>query len=338
MSDEDAVTLSYNDALRLAEAVLVAHGASSDHAGCAARSLITAEAEGNRAVGLSHLLTYCDSLDKGRVDGTAEPDIKRHSATLFSVDAREGFPFLGVDLAWRDFVTGARQSGVALLSLRNGYTCGALGYFVRRLAEDHGLAGIAATNAGPAVMPASGGKKPVFCTNPLAFAVPGGDGEAAVVIDQSSAASAIVGIRAAAERGEKIPEGWALDKSGNPTTDPNAALEGTLLPFGGVRGANIALMVEMLAAGLTGANWSRDAPAFNAGTQSPGIGLLIIAIDPRASGGANTEARLISFLKTIQSEEPVHIPGAAKAAMAEASLRDGLRVKRDLYEKILALK
>ncbi len=102
-------------------------------------------------------------------------------------------------------------------------------------------------------MAASGGRRPVFCTNPIAFAAPLPEG-GALVFDQSTAASSLVGIRQAASDGRPIPEGWALDSSGNPTTDPQAALSGTLLAFGGRRGANIALMVELLAAGLTGAN------------------------------------------------------------------------------------
>ncbi|TIW17972.1 MAG: Ldh family oxidoreductase, partial [Mesorhizobium sp.] len=100
---------------------------------------------------------------------------------------------------------------------------------------------------------------PVYCTNPMSFAAPAADGSP-LVIDQSSSATAFVNIRKAAEDGRKIPEGWALDASGNPTTDPAAAMKGAMLAFGGQRGANIALMVEVLAAGLSGANWSLDAP------------------------------------------------------------------------------
>src|SRR3546814_8093250 len=131
-------------------------------------------------------------------------------------------------------------------------------------------------------MVAQGGKARVFCTVPLSVAVPTGDETPALLIDQSSSSASLASLRASAEAGREIPEGWALDPAGHPTTDARAALAGSLLPFGGARGANIALMVELLAAGLTGANWSKDAPPFNKGSASPGAGLFILAIKPAA--------------------------------------------------------
>src|SRR5690606_1974883 len=120
----------------------------------------------------------------------------------------------------------------------------------------------------------SGGTKPVYCTNPMAFAAPVAGGPA-LLIDQSSSATAFVNIRKAASTGDSIPTDWALDEAGNPTSDARAAMKGALVAFGGARGANIALMVEVLAAGLSGANWSLDAPSFTSGTQNPGTGLFV---------------------------------------------------------------
>src|SRR3546814_20854701 len=119
-------------------------------------------------------------------------------------------------------------------------------------------------------MVAQGGKARVFCTVPLSVAVPTGDETPALLIDQSSSSASLANIRASAEAGREIPEGWALDPAGHPTTDARAALAGSLLPFGGARGANIALMVELLSAALTGANWSRVAPPSNKGATPPG--------------------------------------------------------------------
>src|SRR5690606_11951921 len=141
-----------------------------------------------------------------------------------------------------------------------------------------GLVALAATN-GPALMAGSGSTRPVFCTNPLAFAAPRSDAPP-LLIDQASSATAFVNIREAARRGEEIPPGWAVDREGNETTDPGKAIGGALRAFGGARGANIALMVEVLAAGVTGANWSLDAPSFTAGSQSPGSGLFVLGIEP----------------------------------------------------------
>ena len=255
---------------------------------------------------------------------------------MVRIDARQGFPHLGVDTVWAEFAAAAQRSGIAVLSLSSGFTCAALGYFARRLAEGHGLAGFVAANAGPAVMPASGGRRRVFCTNPFAFALPWPE-RGALVIDQSSAATAIIGLKKAAAEGKPIPEGWAFDADGQPTTDPEKALEGTMLAFGGARGANIALMVELLAAGLTGANWSAEAPAFNAGSASPGVGLLIIAIDPAATAGSGFAAHLQGFADLLATDPGMHLPGLAKGRRAGQAAARGLSVEAAVWDRIRAL-
>ena len=226
----------------------------------------------------------------------------------------------------------ARLFGLALFSQKNAYTCGALGYFTGRLAEQ-GLVAIAATN-GPAVLAGSGSTKPVYCTNPLSFAAPAADGPP-VVIDQSSSATAFVSIRKAAEEGRDIPPGWALDPDGYPTTDPAAAMKGALLAFGGNRGANIALMVEVLAAGVTGANWSLDAPWFTAGPDSPGTGLLVLAIEPKFFD-PDFENRMKAQLDRLAGDYGVHIPGRARAEAAARARIHGLSVSKALVDRISA--
>lgn len=157
------------------------------------------------------------------------------------------------------------------------------------------------------------------------------------MIDQASSATAFVKIRQAAERGEPIPQGWALDASGAPTTDPNEAMKGALLAFGGVRGANIALMVEVLAAGLTGANWSLDAPDFRSGTQSPGAGLFILAIAPQFLTH-DFEARLAAQLERLSGDYGVHIPGETRVRADGGADTGGERtvitLPADLFDSI----
>lgn len=335
-SSIELIRISIEDAQSTCEAALARHGASLDHSAATARSVVVAEAEGNRVVGLAHLFDYCAALAEGRADGRAEPEIERAAGNVIRVDAHAGLPHLGLERAWDELVATAHATGTAILALRNGYTCGGLGYFARRLAGEAGLAALVAANAGPAVMPASGGRRPVFCTNPIAFAMPSESG-GSIVIDQSSTAGAMVGIRQALEAGRPIPSGWALDRDGKPTSDPAAALEGLLLPFGGARGGNIALMVELMAAGLTGGNWSHRAAAYNAGSRSPGVGLFILAIDPRAAGGPQAPLRVDELLAVLRQEEGVHVPGLAKGARAEAARRDGIEVAAELWRRVVAL-
>ncbi len=329
----DTLRIQLESVHDLARDAAEACGADSDNAASLASSIVAAEAEGKRSLGLSHLLDYCEALLAGRIDGQARPLLSQPSPLLWRADARSGMPHLAFDQVFPELVAAARQYGMALFALRNGYTCGALGYFVGRLAAK-GLVALAAANAGPAALAAAGGHRPVFGTNPLAFAVPGREGPA-LLIDQSSTMSAWVNIRDAAERGEALPEGWAVDAEGRPTTDPRSALAGAQLAFGGYKGGNIALMVEMLAAGLTGASWSCDAPSFAEGASCPGTGLLITVIDPAAAYGEGFERRLEAYLRRFVDDYGARVPGA-RAMDTLGRRRDGVAVPRALIDRLRA--
>jgi (2R)-3-sulfolactate dehydrogenase (NADP+) len=287
-------------------------GANEVTAASLAGATLSAEAYGKTAVGFAHLLDYLTSLTEGRIDGAATPIVSFPAAALVSVDAQGGVAQLGFDLAFDELSNRAKRYGVAIFSQRNSYTTGELGYYARRLAETD-LLSLAASN-GPPLMAPPGVGKPVYCTNPIAFAAPG-KGRPALVIDQASSATAFVKLREAAARGKGLPEGWAIDADGAPTTDPIRALAGALLTFGGARGANIALMVEVLAAGLTGANWSLEAPDFRRGDKSPGAGLLVIAVAPRLFDPGFAE-RLEKHLQTLEGLG-VYVPGRADAQSEE---------------------
>jgi (2R)-3-sulfolactate dehydrogenase (NADP+) len=303
-------------------------GASDEAAQSLAVATVAAEADGNEAVGLSHLIDYLEALEAGRIDGKAEPVVTRPALAVYLSDARGGIAHTGFDRTIDDLAKAAGLFGVAIFSQKNAYTCGALGYFTGRLARK-GLVSFAATN-GPAVLAGAGSTKPVYCTNPMSFAAPSADGTP-LVIDQSSSATAFVAFRKAAKAGEQIPEGWALDASGMPTTDPAQAMKGALLAFGGDRGANIALMVEVLAAGLSGANWSLDAPSFTEGSQSPGTGLFILAVEPKLLD-PDFEQRMADQLGRLRSHG-VHVPGRAGAEASNAALQ-GLTVSREAVQRI----
>ena len=328
MSDTGIHELDMDSARILTERALKACGASPQVASSVARSCLIPQAEGLHAVGLSHLIEYCQALKEGRVDGQAEHKFLQPTPVIFQADASGGFPHPAFDTHYDAFIAATKEFGVTVMAISNGFTCGALGYFVGRLAEQ-GLVAIAATNAS-AMLAASGTTQAVFGTNPLAFAVPRAN-HPPLLIDQSSSHSAYVNIQAAALAGDPIPAGWALDSKGHPTTDPQTALEGVLLAFGGQRGANIALMVELLAAGVTGSNWSLDAPQFNAGPACPGVGLFISAINPQLLD-SNFEQRCDVYLERIESRLGAYIPGARRAAERERSEAQGLRISAEVIQ------
>jgi (2R)-3-sulfolactate dehydrogenase (NADP+) len=328
---EETVTLRLEEIEALCIAAAEAAGASPAAARSLATATAAAEAEGQPAVGLSHFLDYLGGFAAGRIDGRAIPVVTRPAPAFVAVDARGGLAHLGFDLALDPLMEAARQLGLALFLQRNAYTCGALGYFAGQLAEA-GFVALAATN-GPPMLAAPGARRAVYGTNPLAFAAPLGGGEI-LLIDQASSATAFVNLRRAAERGEPIPSGWAVDKAGEPTMDAVAAINGALLAFGGARGANVALMVEVLSAGVARANWSLDAPSFAAGRESPDVGLFVLAVDPGPldTGFAQRLAHQVERLEGLN----VHVPGRSKAARRREAARNGIAVPRPLYEHIVA--
>jgi (2R)-3-sulfolactate dehydrogenase (NADP+) len=319
------------EGLAFARRACLAVGASEAAAASLAQATVSAEACGQSTVGFQHLVDYLQSFVDGRIDGAAEPVVSFPAAALVQVDARGGVAQLGFDRAFAELSRRAKSYGVALLAQRNSYTTGELGYYVRRLAAAD-LVALAMSN-GPPLMAPPGAKRAVYSTNPLAFATPA-SAEPSILLDQASSATAFVNIRDAAARGAALPEGWAVDADGAPTRDPAEALRGTLLTFGGSRGANVALMIEVMAAGLTGANWSLDAPDFLSGDRSPGAGLTVVAITPELLD-PSFGVRLREHLRRLAGLG-VHIPGKVKADREALAVAQGFSLPAALVERIEA--
>lgn len=323
-----------SDALyTLLVSALRAKGFSAENAEALGRQTVLAEQLGQTSVGVAHVFDYINSIDNGRINGKAIPTVARPAPTMIHVDGNGGLAQTGFDHAFDDLVSGAHELGICVFLQKNTMLCGSLGTFALRIANA-GLISIAATNGSP-LLAGSGSTKPVYCTNPLAFSAPLSD-KPPLLIDQSSSATAYVNIRNAAEQGDDIPLGWAIDKHGKPTTDARAALEGTLLAFGGARGANMALMVEVLAGGLTGANWSLDAPSFVDGDECPATGLFVLAIDPGLID-AGFSARMTQQIDRLANDYNVHIPGYSKANALTRSMRDGIEVSDSMISRLQSM-
>ena len=320
---QEIVALSLEDIRKLAMEACRAAGASRAVSTSLVDATLSAVQFGPEDLGFPHFLQYLRGFREGRIDGKAEPCIERPLPAMILSDAKGGIAQFGFDLAYDELARQARTLGIAVFTQKNSYTTGELGYYVRRLAQD-GMIGLAATN-GPALMAATAGGKPVFCTNPLAFSAPAAPPESPLVIDQAASATAYFNIVRAASEKQAIPEGWAVDEQGRPTTDPAKALQGALLPFGGYKGANIALMVEVLSAGLSGSAWSLDAKDFRAGGESPGAGLTVIALSPAAVDPhfADRNAAHLARLRDVG----VHIPGT-KAGNPPLSETDPVHISR----------
>jgi len=227
----------------------------------------------------------------------------------------------------------ARRNGIAFAGIRNSSHVGVLGIHLLSVAEA-GLVGFAFTNS-PAAIPAWGGKKPLFGTNPVAAAFPR-RGADPIVIDLALTTVVRGRIMMAMRKGERIPEGWALDRHGKPTTDPKEAIEhGSLFPIGGAKGAMLALMFELICASLTGAAIGPEADSFfSEQGNKPRIGQAFIAVDPGALAGSDKFAeRVETVASTMLSDPEVRLPGARRFA-AERASQAGLEVPDDLLAQI----
>ncbi|MGB5799325.1 MAG: Ldh family oxidoreductase, partial [Mesorhizobium sp.] len=313
----ETVTLSFKDIVDLGERALIASNVGTANATSVARSIAAAERDGQPIVGLSYLPVYCDHAACGKVDGHAAPRLEKRAPAALHVDAGTGFAHPAIALGLPVLAAAAKENGVAALSVGNSYACGSLGYFVEDLA-DQGLVALMVANASPSIAP-FGGKTPFFGTNPLAFAAPRKAGSP-LVIDQSSSVVAKVAVIDAHRRGIPLPDGWALDKDGVPTNDAAAALEGALLPIGGYKGFGLALMVDILAAGLTGSHWSFEASSFgDCEGGPPRTGQFLIALAPETFGGAGFADRLEVILAAVLETPAVRLPGERRLAVRDSN-------------------
>lgn len=303
----------------MSKAALMRHGAEEWIAASVARAVAAAEAVGNKICGLYYLDSYCQQLQSGRVSGTAEPVVTRPRPGAVYVDARLGFAQPAFERGLPEAVTAARENGIASLAICHSHTCTSLGYFTDQIARE-GLIGFGATNATPVVAP-PGGRHRVIGTNPLAFAVPDGQGGVAMLFDQSTTTVAFGKITMAAAAGDDIPEGWAVDADGNATTDPEAAIAGSLVSLGGYKGWGFGLMAEMLAAGMTGSRSSLDVPPLKATEGEPhDLGQFYMLIDPGLSEAFG--ARLDRVSSGVARDAGARMPGQGKMPAREVELEE----------------
>lgn len=298
-------------------------GASALQADSTAAALVAAEAQGLASHGVSRVPMYAGHLRAGRVNGDAVPTVIARKASAILVNAGDGFAFPACALAVQEAITAAKATGIAICAVTHSHHFGVAAYHLEPVAQA-GLVGIAMGNS-PAAMPAAGGKRALFGTNPVAAAFPRAH-DAPVMIDLSLSEVARGKLMMAAKNGTAIPLGWALDKNGQPTTDPKAGLEGSMLPMGGVKGAMLALMVELMVTSLTGARFGLEADSFfeDKGNQ-PRIGQAFIVIDPGAlAGEAVYHERVEALLSAMLADEGVRIPGYRRVGLAQQAQTAGL--------------
>jgi (2R)-3-sulfolactate dehydrogenase (NADP+) len=326
------VQMTLDEINALALSALIAAGATQQQAQPLAAAVAAAEADGIASHGLAYVPTYCEHLRCGKVDGNAVPEVNKPKPALLVVDAKSGFAHPAIEAGFNALIPLAREMGIAGLAIRNSYNCGVLGYHTERIAAA-GLLGLGYTNA-PASIAPFGGRKAVVGTNPFAIAAPDGQGGAAISIDQSASVIAKSEVMRKKRAGAPIPEGWAFGPDGQPTTDPDVALKGTMAPSGGYKGFGAGLMVELLAAAASGAVLALDASPFSGPAGGPPrTGQFFIAIDVATSSGGVFGERVTRLVEAIAAQEGAHIPGSKRKA-ARAKSGAGIAVSADLVKQI----
>ncbi|MFY0611350.1 MAG: Ldh family oxidoreductase [Hyphomicrobiaceae bacterium] len=324
--------MSLDELRNLTLRILLANNTSEVNAKQVADALTLAEADGQKGHGASRIPSYAAQAKSGKVDGHASPICERTGTSAIRVDANSGFAYPALNLAIEQLVELASTCGIAAAAIANSHHSGVAGHQVEALAKK-GLVALSFGN-GPVAIAPWGGNKGVFGTNPLAFAAPRRAAEP-LVIDMSMSKVARGKINVAAQKGETIPEGWALDAQGNSTTDPQAALDGFMLPMGDAKGAQLVLMVEVLAAALTASQFGYEASSFFDGEgEPPHVGQFMIAIDPASFSSNRFGERLEDLLDMIKSQPGTRLPGERRCELREAAERDGVSIASTLVAQL----
>jgi LDH2 family malate/lactate/ureidoglycolate dehydrogenase len=325
----DSATV-YADQLRdLATALFTALGLSLGDAATAADAALYAQLAGSDSHGLVHLPLYVTGLLDRTIVARPDIEVGRKGTCAAHIDAGRGLGLVVSHRAMALAIELAKEHGVGAVAVRNSSHFGAAGYYAD-LATRSGMLGAAVSNSAPAIAP-TGGITPLLGTNPIGIGVPVGSGSP-MVLDMATAMVARSRIRQMAGAGQNaIPDGWAIDASGNPTTDANAAIAGSVLPIGGAKGYGLALLVEFLSSALADGSPGFEITYENVVKRPSGIGHFFLAINPACFAGTAPFERRAQHIATVietskgraGSASP-RLPGRRSDAARSASLAQGI--------------
>lgn len=332
----DTHQLRLDELRTLVADILVAHDTAPENAECVAQALAAAEADGQKGHGASRVPSYAGQARSGKVDGHAVPEAIRLTGSAAIVDARNGFAYPAIELAQRTLLECLEASPVAAAVIRNSHHTGVIAHHIEPLARAGCIA--MSMNNGPQAIAPWGGRRGLFGTNPIGFAVPRTD-HPPLVIDMSLSKVARGKINVAAQAGDPIPREWAFDADGNPTTDARAAMAGTMAPIGDAKGAQLALMVEILAGALSASCFGFESSSyFTAEGPPPRAGQFLLAMDPGPFSEGRFAARLEDLLAAIEEQPGTRLPGQRRFVLREQAERDGITIPRVLYEQLVSLR
>ena len=330
----EVVNVSIADALSISTNALEKSGALERNAAITAQALVRAEIDGQKGHGLSRVPSYAAQVRSGKVKGRASPVLEKIKPGLLRIDAGFGFAFPAIEMALPEISELAREIGMAAAAIYHSNHFGVAGHPCEDLARQ-GFVALIYGNT-PAAMAPYGAKEKAIGTNPIAFAAPLDDDP--IVIDFALSSVARGKIMAAKQAKKSIPKGWALGPDGEPTTDAETALQGSVIPIGGAKGAALALMVEIMSGCLAGAALGFGASSLFEGKGAPpNLSQVIIAIDAHALSNGGFDERIAELAVIYDGIEGARFPGQKRLKNRRESEKNGLYVPVALMNEINTL-
>jgi L-2-hydroxycarboxylate dehydrogenase (NAD+) len=320
--------VAVNVLLRRVEDIFGRCAMSPDDAGLLADSLVTADVRGVHSHGVLRVPDYVKKLTGEGVDPQGRPRIVSERRAALVIDGGNAMGQVACDFAMQQAISRAAHLGVAIAAVRGSNHCGALFYFAMQ-ALAHGMIGVVATNAMPTMAP-WGGRDKILGINPLAVAIPSGE-EPPIVFDAAFSSSSHGKIRVYHQKGLSIPEGWAFDEEGNPTTDAGRALSGLLQPAGGFKGTGLAIIMGVLSSFLSGAAHGTELGDMVRGPHPGTDGQFVMAIDVSAfedlnsfRGRVDNLVRQIRHCATAPGVTRCYAPGEMEHENEQQYRRNGI--------------
>ncbi|MBW2000407.1 MAG: Ldh family oxidoreductase, partial [Deltaproteobacteria bacterium] len=337
--DKQVVSASYDELIGLGVEALNLAGVPSEHARTTTEVLLRADLRGFESHGIQRLLMYVPRLRQKLINPSPNIETLTLAPAIRLVSGDNGLGQVVASRGMSEAIQAARDSGLAFVGCKDSNHFGAAGIYVLNACEEK-IIGIAGTNAFPTMAPWGGLEKRVG-NNPLAIGIPSGDGNH-FVLDIAMSVSSRGRIRMMAEKGESIPEGWALDARGNPTTDPLEALKGFVLPIGRHKGYGLAVAIDILSGVLTGAAFSTGVKSLLQQWEEPQhIGHFFITIDPGRFMPWNDFVQRTRELykglkstKPIDPNAPVLIPGEPEHELERKRMAEGIPIDQATLIKL----
>lgn len=324
--------------IELTESVLIAIGASPDESALVARSLVRADMRGIPSHGVNFLTKIVDRVEKGVLNVPTEMTLLSADGAVAHLDGGNGLGQAAAEKAMQMSIELAKSHGVGSVLVRNTNHIGVLASYTE-LAAQQGMLGVCMCNAAPSMAPI-GGAEPFMGTNPISLALPCGDG-LPILFDMATSVVARGKIRRAVAMGQTIPSGWALDEKGRSTTDPVAAMKGSLLPFAGPKGYGLALFVDLIAGLLSGSKYGREVLTFHKPLGPTGVGVMTLALNISRFMPLDQFRQLIAkhadnlrLSSKAEGAQRIYLPGEIEYEREKVSRSEGVEVDSHVIEDL----